>query len=83
MLDTQIIKKFILENYMFTSNTNELDNDESFLKRGLIDSTSVLEIIMFLEDEYHIKVDDDEMIAENLDSVNNIVNFINRKLAKS
>lgn len=83
MSDTQIIKKFILENYMFTSDPNELDDNESFLKRGLIDSTSVLEIIMFLEDEYHIKVDDDEMIAENLDSVNNIVNFINRKQAKN
>ena len=73
------IRNYILENYLFTEDQSELNNEDSFLDKGIIDSTGILEVIFFLEEEFSISVDDDEMIPENLDSVNNIVKYINSK----
>jgi acyl carrier protein len=77
----QIIRNYILENYLFTDDQSALQNDESFLNKGIIDSTGILEVIFFLESEFGVKVDDREMIPENLDSVNNLVKYIATKQA--
>ncbi|MBV2089688.1 MAG: acyl carrier protein [gamma proteobacterium symbiont of Stewartia floridana] len=73
------IRNYILENYLFTDDQSALDSGDSFLDKGILDSTGILEVIYFLEDEFSIKVEDTEMVPENLDSVNNIVAFIGRK----
>ena len=73
------VRNYILENYLFTDDQSELNSEDSFLEKGIIDSTGILEIIFFLEEEFGLSIDDDEMIPENLDSVNNIVKFINSK----
>jgi len=73
------VRSYILENYLFTEDQSELSNEDSFLDKGIIDSTGILEVIFFLEEEFGISVDDEEMIPENLDSVNNIVKYINSK----
>ena len=73
------VRNYILENYLFTEDQSELNSEDSFLEKGIIDSTGILEIILFLEEEFGLSIDDDEMIPENLDSVNNIVKFINSK----
>ncbi|MBI3899544.1 MAG: acyl carrier protein [Gammaproteobacteria bacterium] len=75
------IREFILSNYLFTNDASALKNEDSFLKRGIIDSTGILEVIQFLDDEFGVKVADEEMSPENLDSVNNLVAFIKRKQA--
>jgi acyl carrier protein len=73
------IRTYILENYLFTDDQSALDSADSFLDKGILDSTGILEVIYFLEEEFNIKVEDTEMIPENLDSVNNIVAFIEKK----
>ena len=75
------IRNYILENYLFTDDQSALDNADSFLDKGILDSTGILEVIYFLEDDFGIKIEDEEMIPENLDSVNNIVAFLKRKAA--
>ena len=77
-LQTQV-RDFILENYLFTDDTSVLGLNESLLDRGIVDSTGMLEIIMFIEDELGVSVEDEEMIPENLDSVNRIAAFVGRK----
>jgi Acyl carrier protein len=79
MSTVDIIRNYILENYLFTSDQSALANDTSFLKSGIIDSTGILEVISFLESEFGITVEDEEMIPENLDSVDNLVAFVARK----
>lgn len=73
------IRQFILENYLFSSDQSLLANDDSFLQKGIIDSTGILEVIQFLTDEFAVEVQDKEMIPENLDSVNNLMAFVTRK----
>jgi acyl carrier protein len=73
------VRNYILENYLFTDDQSELSSSDSFLDRGIIDSTGIMEVILFLEEEFGVAVEDDEMIPENLDSVNNLVKFIDAR----
>ena len=75
----QEIKTYILENYLFTDDNSQLSSSDSFLEKGILDSTGILEVIYFIEDEYKLKVEDDEMIPDNLDSVERLVDFVERK----
>ncbi|MCC5858727.1 MAG: acyl carrier protein [Ectothiorhodospiraceae bacterium] len=77
----QKIKGYILENYLFTDDPSALASDDSLLDRGIVDSTGILEVIMFLEEEFGVSVEDEEMVPENLDSVRNLVAFVQRKRA--
>lgn len=81
MATRQNIKKFILNNYLFTDNEAALNDDESLMKKGVVDSTGMLELIAHLEETYNILVAEDEMLPANLDSIDSIVGFIDRKRA--
>jgi acyl carrier protein len=73
------IRSYILTNFLFGNKDAVVSNDQSFLDNGIIDSTGVLELVTFIEENYKIRFEDDDLIPENLDSVNNIVNYITRK----
>jgi len=73
------VRSFILENLLFTDDSSAINDDESLLDKGIIDSTGIMEVIMFIEERFGIQVQDEEMIPENLDSVNNIAAFVARK----
>ncbi len=75
------IREFVLNNYLFTDDPTMLRDDESFMRKGIIDSTGVLEVIEFLRTEFDIRVEDDEMVPENLDSVRQLAAFVTRKRA--
>jgi acyl carrier protein len=72
------IRNFVIENFLF-GQTLDLQPDDSLLGRGLIDSTGVLELVGFLEERYAIRVEDEEVIPDNLDSVKNIVTYVASK----
>ncbi len=75
------IRNFIFENFLFGAPGEAIGNDDSFLEKGIIDSTGILEIVNYLEEEFAVKVEDDEILPENLDSVNRIVAYVGRKLS--
>jgi acyl carrier protein len=74
------VRIFILNNYLFSDDQARLSDSESLMRGGTLDSTGVLELIMFMEETFVIKVADDEMIPANLDSVQSIVSYVERKL---
>ena len=74
------IRAFVVENFLFGKDDGFSD-DTSFLEEGIIDSTGILELVSFLEEEYSISVEDEELVPENLDSINNAVAYVERKLA--
>ena len=77
----QKIRKFILNSFLFSDDELLLADDDSLLERGILDSTGVLELVAFLETEFGAVVADDELAPENLDSVSNILAFLERKAA--
>ena len=81
MLNRESIRQFIVETFLF-GNGDRLEDEMSFLENGVIDSTGILELIMFLEETYSITIADDELVPENLDSISNIANFLEEKLVE-
>jgi acyl carrier protein len=75
-----LITNFIKENYIVgRSNKSVLNPDESLLDSGIMDSTGILELVLFLEEQFSITIADEDIIPENLDSINNIMAFLNKK----
>lgn len=72
------IRRFIAERFLF-GDDKTLGDDDSLLEAGIIDSTGILELIGHLEGRYGIKVDDDELVPENLDTIAGIAAFLSRK----
>lgn len=75
---TGTVKQYIVDNFLF-GDANHLNNDTSFLENGIIDSTGVLELVAFLENTFDLKIEDHELIPENLDSINNINRYLKSK----
>lgn len=75
------IREFLRENFLFGSHEAIADSD-SLLDRGIIDSTGAMELVSFLEESFGVRVDDEDLVPENLDSVAAISSFVARKLAQ-
>ena len=73
------VRKFVVENFLFGEDGN-LKEDTSFLEEGIIDSTGILELVSFLEEEFSITVEDEDLVPENLDCINNVVTYLEKKL---
>jgi acyl carrier protein len=73
------VQNFIHERFIFDPEQT-LNADDSLLETGTIDSTSILEVVLFLEEHFSIKVEDQDMIPANLDSINKIADFVHRKI---
>ena len=74
------IRRFVIDNFLF-GKEDSLQDTTSFLDEGIIDSTGILELVDFLEQEFNIAIEDEELMPENLDTINNVDNFIARKLS--
>ena len=79
MSNLETVREFVVENFLF-GDGELLKEDTSFLGQGIIDSTGILELVMFLEETYNMKIKDDELVPENLDNLGNIARFLERKL---
>jgi acyl carrier protein len=74
------IRGFIVENFLLGQDTGFAD-DASLLENGILDSTGVMYVVAFLEETYAIAIADEELVADNLDSVRRIATFVARKRA--
>ena len=75
------IRSFIVENFLAGKDDPDFRNEDSFLDSRVIDSTGILELIDYIEDEHSITVEDSEMTTENFDSVAKVATYIESKLA--
>jgi acyl carrier protein len=77
----QQIRDFVTSNF-YVADPASLEDSNSLLDRGIIDSTGVLEVIAFIEETFDIAVQDSEMLPDNLDSIDRIAGFVTRKKAQ-
>jgi acyl carrier protein len=75
------LEEFVTTQFLKGESNGNLGNVSSFLEEGIIDSIGVLELVTFIEETYGFRVEDEELVPENLDSINNLVDFINAKLS--
>jgi acyl carrier protein len=75
------VRAFIVENLLMGEAPDRLDDADSLMELGILDSVGVLDLVGFIESTWHITVNDEELVRENLDSIENLVGFIERKVA--
>ncbi|GAA2864478.1 acyl carrier protein [Aminobacter niigataensis] len=76
------VKAFIIENFLFGDTSYALDDDVSLIESGVVDSTGVLELVTFIEDQFGLEMADSDIVPANLDSLACIAAFIETKTAK-
>ncbi|MBN1828335.1 MAG: acyl carrier protein [Deltaproteobacteria bacterium] len=74
------VQEFIEGRFLAGSGLDKVKPDDSLLEKGIIDSTGILEVIDFLEETFQIRIMDEELVPDNLDSINKVVGFIKRKI---
>ncbi|MFA7536800.1 MAG: acyl carrier protein [Desulfuromonadales bacterium] len=82
MADIEVrVRAFIVENFLFGDGAG-LEEETSFLQSGIIDSTGVLELVGFIEEEFDLVVRDEELIPDNLDSIGRVARYLRVKAGK-
>jgi acyl carrier protein len=76
------IQDFVVANFLFGDGARLVD-DASFLDTGIVDSAGILELVNFLESAFGITIESDEMLPDNLDSINRVDTFLKRKLSQN
>ena len=76
------IYNFVVENFLF-GKADGLTDDDSLVGKGVIDSTGVLELVSFVQEHFGIRMEDQEIIPDNLDSIKKLVAFVTRKRQQS
>ena len=78
-----LVRKYILENFMYTDDQAQLTMDMSLIDNGIIDSTGALELVAFIEETFGVQVNDTELVPSNFDSLGNLTLYIQHKLQNS
>jgi acyl carrier protein len=78
----EAIREFVVCNFLFDESIDVLPDDASLLKLGIIDSTGVLSLLLFTEEQFGIEVPDTDVTPEHFDSVERLAAYVNAKLAE-
>ena len=78
-----LIRGYILENFLFTDDNGRLLDNTPFLEEGIVDSTGVLELVMFVEETFSITVEDEEIVPENFDSIERLARYVRLAVGKT
>jgi acyl carrier protein len=76
---TRKVRTFVLDNFLMGAGRDALGDSDSLIDRRVLDSTAFIELVTYIELEFGVRVEDHEMIPENLDSLSNIAAYIRRK----
>lgn len=77
------VKQYILDNFLMGGEPEKVTDNVSFIEKGIIDSTGVLELVSFIQETYKFRVEDAEMVPDNLDSLEKIERYVRGKLASA
>lgn len=76
------VRQYIEDNFAYRGGVKDLPATKSLIESGIVDSTGVLELVSFVEQEFGVSVGDTEMVPENFDSIANLTAFIKKKSGK-
>ncbi len=81
MEQRQRIKRYLLENFLFSNDDSAISDTDSLVRGGILDSTGIYELILFVEETFKLTIAPEEMVPENFDTIQTIDSFVTRKLA--
>lgn len=76
------IREFLQLNFLYDGDVSQIGDDESLLERGIVDSTGVLELVLFAEETYGITVDSADLLPENFDSISSLAAYVALRLSR-
>jgi acyl carrier protein len=76
METANIIERFVVDELMMANSQTKIDHDQSLVSNGVIDSLAILRLIAFVEEKFGIKVEDEELVPENFETINIIKHFV-------
>ncbi len=76
----ETIRTYIARNILFSGNGYPYPDDTSFLNEGIVDSMNMLELVMFVEEQFDVHVEDQDIVPDNFDSVSKLAIYVRRKL---
>lgn len=76
------VREFLQQNFLFDGDVSEIGDDDSLLERGIVDSTGVLELVLFAEETYGITVDHADLLPENFDSISSLAAYVALRLSQ-
>lgn len=79
MAQRQAIKRYLLENFLFSDDENALGDGDSLIRSGILDSTGIHELVLFIEEEFRITVAPEEMVPANFESIEAVDRFVSNK----
>ena len=77
----RMIRTYVAENMLFSGNGYPYPDSASFLEEGIVDSMGIMELVMFVEENFQVAVEDEELVPDNFDSVSNLAAYIRAKSA--
>lgn len=80
-MQRQKIRKYLLENFLFSTDDDALNDADSLIRSGILDSTGIHELVLFIEEEFAIAIAPEEMTPANFDSIEAVDAFVARKRA--
>ena len=78
MTNSDLIKEFIVDNYLF-GESNHFDENTDLFEKGILDSTGVIELVGFIEKTFNITIENDELIIKNFSTLNHISQYLQSK----
>ena len=76
------VRTYIKENFLYRTGADQVGDDDPLLDSGIVDSMGILQLVSFLESEFGIDVDDDQIVPDNFETMNSIAAFVSTKLGK-
>ena len=73
------LRRYIAENLLFSDKEYPFEDEASFLKNGVVDSTGVMELVAYVEKQFGVTADPKEVVPDNFDSIKNLTSYIGRK----
>jgi methoxymalonate biosynthesis acyl carrier protein len=73
------IREFIRMNLAVYDDGVVFGDDDNIFALGFVDSPFAIQLICFIEEEFRVKVADDDLDIENFNTVNRVIEFIRRK----
>jgi len=75
------IKQFVLQNFLFSEDEAALGDEESLIDGGIVDSTGIHELVLYLEEQFNLAIAPEEMVPANFESITTVDRFVQRKKA--
>jgi len=75
----EMIRTYIAENMLFSGDGYPYSDSASFLEEGIVDSMGIMELVMFVEENFQVTVEDEELVPDNFDSVGKLAAYIRAK----